>query len=265
MPAPSRSLPLSILLILFAGACQTAGTGSVDAPPRATAARWSPATTIGRIVAERPAAARVFDLVGIDYCCGGDTTLGDAAAGQLDVDELLAALTVVGSAPATEDGRDWTQASASALVDHIVATHHTWLRRELPIVIATGRTVRSVHGAAHPELDQVVTTLEKIQTAVLPHLDDEESRVFPAIVALEAGSKVEGIAQMLASLRDDHEELGGWLHELRETTGGFAVPADGCAKYRELMAGLVALERDLHTHVHLENNVLLPKSLGLLH
>lgn len=261
----SLALALVMLPLLWTAAC-SAVPPSDAAEAGSAASPWSDATTIGRIVAERPATAQIFDLVGIDYCCGGGVSLRDAAAaGQLEVDHLLAALYAVGSSAAPGDGRDWTNAPVADLVDHIVTTHHAWLRRELPLVISTGKTVARVHGDAHPELSGVVTTLEKMRDAVLPHLEDEETRVFPAIVALEAGGTVDGAAEMLAALRADHDELGGWLHELRETTGGFVVPADGCAKYRQLMSGLVALERDLHTHVHLENNVLLPKGLGLLH
>ena len=35
-------------------------------------------TMVGSLVADRPARARVFEPFGIDYCCGGKRTLGQA-------------------------------------------------------------------------------------------------------------------------------------------------------------------------------------------
>ena len=36
------------------------------------------------------------------------------------------------------------------------------------------------------------------------------------------------------------------------------LPADGCASWRALSAGLAELEADTHLHIHKENNLLFP-------
>ena len=59
----------------------------------------------------------------------------------------------------------------------------------------------------------------------------------------------------------EHDRAGELLAELRVTTGGYAVPDDGCASYRSLYERLAALEADTHQHVHKENNVLFPAVL----
>jgi len=46
-------------------------------------------------------------------------------------------------------------------------------------------------------------------------------------------------------------------------TGGFHPPPHACDTYRALYAGLQELERDLHQHIHLENNILFPRALAL--
>ncbi|MCA9291142.1 MAG: iron-sulfur cluster repair di-iron protein [Phycisphaerales bacterium] len=226
--------------------------------------QWTSATTIGRIVADRPQTARIFELVEIDYCCGGDTSLGDAALKkQISVDRLLAALSVVGVAPRDAEQHNWQLAGIDELMDHIVARHHTWLRRELPPLIETTRTVYRVHGQHHAELRQIVDIVEGLPAALLPHLVDEEQNIFPAVRALAAGTSVQNIGHALESMRTDHDEVGAMLHQLRTLTHDFAVPDDACAQYRGMLAGLEALERDLHIHVHLENNVLLPRAMKL--
>jgi regulator of cell morphogenesis and NO signaling len=49
---------------------------------------------------------------------------------------------------------------------------------------------------------------------------------------------------------------------MRRLTGGYAPPAHACATYRALYAGLEALEKDLHLHIHLENNILFPRAMA---
>lgn len=239
------------------------GTTQLANVPTSTA--WTTETKIGTIVAERPETARVLELVGIDYCCGGQTPLHEAANGQkVDPNQLLNALLVVGASPETKQNQDWNKASLPDLMNHIVTNHHGWLRRELPPLLATTNTVLRVHGDSHSELAEVAATLKKINDAVLPHLDEEEQSVFPALRKLVAGEPPADIAKQLKSLRSDHDDLGTELHRLRELTDGFKVPADACAKYREMLTGLTALERDMLQHVHLENNILLPQSQSLL-
>jgi len=230
-----------------------------------TSTVWTIETKVGTIVAERPETARVLELVGIDYCCGGQTPLIEAANMQkVDPNQLLAALLVVGAEAETIQNQDWNKASLPGLMNHIVTNHHNWLRRELPPLLATTNTVLRVHGDSHLELAEVATTLKKINDAVLPHLDEEETIVFPALHKLVAGDPPANITTQLESLRLDHDDLGTELHRLRELTDGFKVPADACAKYREMLTGLIVLERDMLQHVHLENNILLPRAQSLL-
>lgn len=226
---------------------------------------WTVETSVGTIVADRPEAARVLELVGIDYCCGGHLPLKEAATAQrVDPVQLLNALMTVGVSTSGGAYRDWQQADLGELIDHVVSTHHAWLRRELPPLAETTAMVLRVHGDAHSELAEVAATLERIRTAVIPHLDEEEQRLFPTLRKLADGNASADIEEQLASMQTDHDALGEALHRLRELTNGFAEPADACASYREMLTGLSALERDMHQHVHLENNVLLPRAQSLL-
>ncbi|MEZ6093433.1 MAG: iron-sulfur cluster repair di-iron protein [Pirellulaceae bacterium] len=226
---------------------------------------WTLDSTVGEIVAARPATGRIFELVGIDYCCGGGTQLKAAAAEKaIDANQLLNALLVVGANPTSTTERNWQKATLDELMEHIVTTHHAWLRRELPPLLATTQTVLRVHGDSHPELAEVAKTLTNINDAVLPHLDEEETKVFPALRKLAGGNPPDGIESQLVALRSDHDELGEQLHRLRELTKGFTVPEDACAKYREMLTGLESLEKDMLQHVHLENNILLPRASALV-
>jgi regulator of cell morphogenesis and NO signaling len=212
--------------------------------------------TLGDLVTANPARARALEALGLDYCCGGRRTLGEACTtlGR-DVDEAIAALAAVDDrTPPSE--HTWDRLVIRDLVDHIEATHHSYLRAETSRLIALGDKVRSVHRERHPELDDVVTTLRQLWAEVEPHLATEESELFPACRDLDGGSRP--ARRVLTGLRDDHEAAGDLLDRLRADTGGFTPPADGCGSYRAFYAGLAELDADTRLHVHKENNLLFP-------
>ena len=215
--------------------------------------------TLGAIVAARPAAARLLDRVGLDYCCHGEVAFDVAcAAAGIDADALAREIETLEPEP----GDDWTALSPPALADHIVATHHRFLREELPEVQALAAKVAVVHRKRHPELDEVLGLVTELRVELEPHLDEEERVLFPAIHAVfENGRHSYGfgtVAHPMRAMTDDHERAGELLAALRRVTRGYAVPDDGCASYRSLYERLEATEHDTHVHVHKENSVLFP-------
>lgn len=241
--------------------------GPVEVAPTAPSADgWSAATPVGRIVAERPSAARVLERAGIDYCCGGAVSLGDAVRARGgDLTALLAELAAVRDTPPAATERVFTDAPLPELLAHIEATHHAFLRKELPRLAPLVEKVRVVHGAAHPELEEVAKVFATLAADLPPHLELEERRLFPAIVALDAGrpAPAADVLPALTEMEAQHDGAGAALHRLHELTKGYVVPEDACASYRQLLTGLASLEADLHAHVHLENNVLAPRVKAL--
>ena len=86
---------------------------------------------VGAIVTEFPGASNLFKKVKIDFCCGGDISLNEAAEEkQLNVEEILDKLNVSYEAAqlrAVPGATDWKQASVSQLIHHIVERHHKYL------------------------------------------------------------------------------------------------------------------------------------------
>ena len=72
------------------------------------------------------------------------------------------------------------------------------------------------------------------------------------------GSIVNPIHKMEA----EHQSAGRIMLELRELTDGFKQPDDACSTYAACLPEFEAFERDLHTHVHLENNLFFPEGVG---
>jgi regulator of cell morphogenesis and NO signaling len=64
-------------------------------------------------------------------------------------------------------------------------------------------------------------------------------------------------------MEEDHESAGTAMSLIRELTSGYTLPDDACTTYRICFQELEEFERDLHEHVHLENNILFPRARAL--
>lgn len=222
----------------------------------------NPSPTLGDLVSARPDWAPLLESLGLDYCCGGHRSLDEAARDLgLDGATVLKTLRSLPSAVLTPLASNTATLATPALIDHIVATHHAVVRRELPRLVALADKVAGVHGGQHREAGELGPGVARLAQALRAHLAAEEEELFPAM----KGADQKGVdldRERFASFFDEHEEAGGLLHRFREITGGFGVPEWGCPTYRSLMEGLAAFEEDLHQHVHLENNVLFPRFGG---
>lgn len=229
--------------------------------------------TVGDLAAEIPGATRVFEELGIDYCCGGGKSLEDACFGAgVSLDEVTAALNAGKNRVAGGDTEAWQSRSLSELMNHIVQKHHAYTRTELDRLDTLGAKVVSVHGQNHSELERVQSLFAALRGDLIPHMLKEEQVLFPHIARLEEAGKngepapaaffgtVRNPVQMMIR---EHDRAGELLRELRSACGNYEVPADGCASYHALYQGLEELEVDLHQHIHLENNILFPRAISL--
>ncbi len=242
--------------------------------PRPHAAAEQPAATptVREIALHQPAAVRVFEHLGIDYCCGGDLTLAAAcAAAHLDVHAVQVALDFAAGRPSLPSP-DWCKASLELLCAHIIVKHHAYARREIPRLLDLSNTVLARHGNLHAELAAIHAALSQLETDLNDHFAKEESVLFPYIVTLERSltspdfdpvSCFGFLPDPVAVLSHDHEEAGAHLSQLRQLTHNFTAPLGVCLSYRILYTGLQELEHDLRQHIHLENNILFPRALKL--
>jgi regulator of cell morphogenesis and NO signaling len=226
-------------------------------------------TKVGELVLERPETMRTFERLGIDYCCGGHRSLEEACRlAKQDPAAVLATLaTLAPPSAGVPSLQDWTRASLTDLIQHIVATHHDYLREELPrLDLLMGKVLRA-HGERHAELARVAEICEALAADLMPHLMKEEQILFPFIRQMEqgqTGSACFGSVQSpIRVMEMEHEAVGALLAELRDLTGVYTTPADGCATFRALYDGLETLERDLHLHIYLENQILHPRATAM--
>ena len=80
--------------------------------------------TVRELVLEMPNAVRVFEKLGIDYCCGGSKTLQEACtAANLSSDEVLESISDVEPATSSPADRNWQAESLADLVAHILSIY----------------------------------------------------------------------------------------------------------------------------------------------
>ena len=226
-------------------------------------------TKVGDLVLARPQAMRYLEGQGVDYCCGGHRTLREACdlAGRVPADILAALAALEEPAAGTPSPQAWMDASLADLMAHIEATHHQYLRTELPRLDTLLEKVLGAHSERHPELDEIFDIFQALSMDLMPHLMKEEQILFPFIRQMEAGAAAEACFASVQSpirvMESEHVTVGGLLSRLRACTNEYTAPADGCATFRALYLGFKELEADIHLHIYLENQILHPRATAL--
>lgn len=226
-------------------------------------------TPVRNIVVEMPNAIPVLERFGIDYCCGGKHTLAEACTQReqsiaLVLDELKHR-----EQDATAPELKWQTALLSDLIDHIVQTHHAFTREQLALIQELAFKVERRHGTAHPEVHKVNEALAIIGSELTHHFFCEENVLFPHIKQLDqkqtsvAHPMFDTMQHPVTQMMKEHDQAGDELRALREITNQYQPPADACTTYRAFYRAMEDLERDLHRHIHLENNILFPRALVL--
>ena len=218
--------------------------------------------TLAEAVDAFPELAREFERRGLDYCCGGGRTLGDAC-GLIGADPDATIADLAAALIGGSDAAPWTTMTADALVDHLEATHHRYLWDEMPRVTALVDKIVSVHGGRHPELVDVAACLAHIRADLEPHMLKEERALFPMIRELAGSSGLPSfhcgsLRNPISVMLSEHDAVGDLLAQLRRLTDGYTPPADGCATYAACFKAMAEIEADTHLHIHKENNVLFP-------
>jgi len=221
---------------------------------------------IGTIVADDFRTSKVFTDVGIDFCCGGKQSVGEACKDlSLDVAELEREVEKLKSEPIShsQNFKEW---DLGFLIDYIVNTHHKYVVKTLPELVFYTDKIASVHGEHHPELLDIAKKITAVNEELTQHLKMEEEVLFPAIKSQLANPTDESraiITSEISRMLGEHDFAGGAFDEINRITEGYKTPEDACNTYMVAFKTLKQFEDDIHVHVHLENNILFPKSLKL--
>ncbi|HXD34696.1 MAG TPA: iron-sulfur cluster repair di-iron protein [Pyrinomonadaceae bacterium] len=219
-----------------------------------------------------PGASSVFEKSGIDYCCGGQRSLADACkTAGVAVEKIMTSLETAISSGEVPD-HDFLAMTLTELINHIVGKHHVFTRDEIDRLRALMEKVLNAHGKNHRELEQLSSVLHRLSQELLQHMMKEERVLFPYVTGMEEAVKnnlpvtrppFASVINPVRMLMFEHDKAGDLLREMRRLTSNYVTPADACISYQTLYQALDAFEKDLHQHIHLENNILFPRAVEM--
>ena len=191
--------------------------------------------SLGEIVSILPKASEVFKKYGIDFCCGGHRPLSDAIQEQrLNENEVLEKLNAAYEETKKFSGNniDFRKMSPTELIDYIVSTHHSYLKRTLPEISDLATKILRAHGQAHGDvLFKVHKLYHNLKTELEQHLIKEEEMLFPMIKEYDkkpSSELFDRITVVMKETESEHDAAGDILKELRKITDQYKVPDDGC-------------------------------------
>jgi regulator of cell morphogenesis and NO signaling len=232
--------------------------------------------SVAEVVVKHPETRKLLEAMGIDYCCGGKLALKEACENAgLSPQDVIQKLKEVVESSAKErlNETNLDAISLKELIDHIINTHHAFLKEELPRLKSLREKVYQAHQQRHGQmLENLGLSFQKLRTDIEMHLAKEEQILFPAIEQIEnhvkqGAPKPEihcgSITNPISQMEYEHEVAGSLLAEIQKITSGYNPPADACESFKALYDGLRKLEDNLHEHIHKENNILFPKAVKL--
>jgi regulator of cell morphogenesis and NO signaling len=228
--------------------------------------------TVRELALEHASATRVFEKLGIDYCCGGNISLEQACrTANLNIDQVLDSLEKAKATPEIK-AEDWQIGPLAGLIAHIQNTHHKYTREEIARLVPLFEKVCKVHGGNHPELLRIYETFQGLAQELNAHMMKEEMILFPYINRMEAAvikhqpiprPPFGSVQNPVSMMEHEHDSAGNALRAIREASKGYAVPTEACISFQTLYSALAEFEADLHQHIHLENNVLFPRAIAI--
>ena len=229
--------------------------------------------TVRELALESTSATRVFERLGIDYCCGGNKSLDEACrTANLSTDSVQQQLEAAERDSLSAGNRDWQHEPLSELIAHINTTHHKYVRDEIARLTPLLDKVAGKHSPNHPELIHTQAVFRGLAQELTSHMWKEEMVLFPHILRTEE-AVIQGepvlpppfgtVANPVNMMEHEHEAAGEALRALRFCSNSYIVPEGACGSFQALYRGLEEFEADLHQHIHLENNILFPRALAM--
>jgi regulator of cell morphogenesis and NO signaling len=229
-------------------------------------------TRVNEIALSNPGARRILEDAGVDYCCGGGKSLYEPCLRANVSAEIILDRLQQNSEFARSDESGWTKAPLAALTHHILERHHGYIRDVIPRLRGMLAKVREKHGNNHREVGEIERLFGDIAREMLMHMQKEEQILFPYIDALERSANgadaleppfFQTVRNPIYSMMQEHDAAGELVRKIRAASNGYQAPADACTTFKAAYQELQRFEEDLHLHVHLENNILFPRTVAL--
>jgi len=226
---------------------------------------------VSEIVTQNIKTSDIFKKYDIDFCCNGNISLETICKNKgLNIEEVISDLKSIKSV--TNKDLNFSSMSPSELIDFIQDNHHKYVQSNVGILVQYAEKVARIHGEEHSELLQIKNLVLLLIKDLAPHLEKEESLLFPTIKNMDDAintnsdntKQFEVIEPVISAMEYEHNGAGNILSELRTLSNNYTIPEYACNTFTAFYHKLKEFEDDLFQHVHLENNILFPKTAILL-
>lgn len=224
------------------------------------------------VVTENFQAAELFEKLGIDFCCNGNRSLQEALAEKkISNSEFLEELNKV-NLSISSDNQRFSEWDLNFLAQYIVNNHHTYVKNAIPELTTHLQKVYNAHGEKYPYIADVQKIFNQVAEEMTNHLIKEERILFPLIKYLTETQKFNEkpktggfgtIKHPIRQMETEHVSAGGAMEKIRTLTNNYSLPEDACATFQVTYKELDEFEKDMHKHIHLENNILFPRAIAL--
>ncbi len=224
------------------------------------------------IVIENFRAAELFEKYGIDFCCNGNSLLHEALEEkQISDENFFKELNKLSRFLTSENSR-YNEWDLNFLAQYIVNNHHSYIRKAIPEITTHLQKVLNAHGSKYSYLSEVQNLFTKVAEEMKSHMMKEEQILFPLIKYLAETQKFNEkpktggfgtIKNPIRQMEAEHVSAGNAMDTIRKFTSNYVLPDDACTTFQVTYQELDEFEKDLHKHVHLENNILFPRAIEL--
>jgi regulator of cell morphogenesis and NO signaling len=225
---------------------------------------------INEIVAQDYRTAAVFRKYGMEFCCGGRKPLQVACDMYgVDVNKIKEELRQSIRNIQLHNTLHFNEWPVDFLIDFIKNVHHQYLLINLPEISDVLPKFVDSHRGKFNYADELLKEFNMLENEILPLIEQEENIIFPYIrqISHAYSSKASYAALLVRTLRkplenimhNQHRETGRYLTKMRKLTNNYHIPPGACVTHRVCLSKLLELDNDLTQHIHLENNILLPR------
>jgi regulator of cell morphogenesis and NO signaling len=202
-----------------------------------------------------PQALDVLEDAGIQFCCHGARSLGEAAASAgFTADELMS---MIEAKPLPPDPIDWSQRPLPELTEFLSADHKDLALQQLPRMREIVEREIAMHPHV-PRLRRIRMLLADLASMLTSHMAHEEHDLYPWIATAERSDfRMIRFGQRVLREHVEHRMVCERLRTMVELSARLQLQNGDL--YRELLA----FSRPIHRHIHLENNILYPRAIEI--
>jgi regulator of cell morphogenesis and NO signaling len=158
---------------------------------------------------------------------------------------------------------DAVPGAMAALIADVVASHHAYLREQLPRVDAVAADIIGYGGADEPVLSEIRQLVGGLRACIESQLDREEQQLFPMLERLERQTHVTQchagmIRSRIMMAERDLARIRGVITRLHNLAQEHLSPAGACEACHDLLGITAAMLTDLREHTRKESEVLFP-------